>query len=84
VSGILGSGLMGSKLGTIFARTGYEVVSNYARGELKLEMLGRGAKGKARAGRDREYTRLTADPFSFPGISFRHGPDGRVSARDRW
>ena len=28
--GILGSGLMGSKLGTIFARAGHEVVFSYA------------------------------------------------------
>jgi predicted dinucleotide-binding enzyme len=29
--GILGSGLMGGKLGTIFARAGHEVVFSYAR-----------------------------------------------------
>ena len=29
--GILGSGLMGAKLGTIFARAGHEVVFSYAR-----------------------------------------------------
>lgn len=29
--GILGSGMMGAKLGTIFARAGHEVVSSYAR-----------------------------------------------------
>jgi len=29
--GILGSGLMGGKLGTIFARAGHEVVFTYAR-----------------------------------------------------
>ena len=48
--GILGSGLMGSKLGTIFARAGHEVVFSYARSEKKLERLARNAKGKARAG----------------------------------
>jgi prephenate dehydrogenase len=29
--GILGSGLMGGKLGTLFARAGHEVVFSYAR-----------------------------------------------------
>ena len=52
--GILGSGLMGGKLGTIFARAGHEVVFSYARSEKKLEKLARGAKGKARAGTPRE------------------------------
>ncbi len=48
--GILGSGLMGGKLGTIFARAGHEVVFSYARTTQKLEKLARAAKGKARAG----------------------------------
>jgi 8-hydroxy-5-deazaflavin:NADPH oxidoreductase len=48
--GILGSGLMGGKLGTIFARAGHEVVFSYARSEQKLTRLAREAKGKARAG----------------------------------
>ena len=52
--GILGSGLMGSKLGTIFARAGHEVVFSYARSERKLKRLARNAKGKARAGTPRE------------------------------
>jgi predicted dinucleotide-binding enzyme len=52
--GILGSGLMGSKLGTIFARAGHEVVFSYARSEQKLERLAREAQGKARAGTPRE------------------------------
>ena len=47
--GILGSGLMGGKLGTIFARAGHEVLFSYARSEQKLQMLARDAKGKARA-----------------------------------
>jgi predicted dinucleotide-binding enzyme len=34
--GILGSGLMGGKLGTIFARAGHEVVFSYARSMEKL------------------------------------------------
>jgi predicted dinucleotide-binding enzyme len=52
--GILGSGLMGSKLGTIFARAGHEVVFSYARDEAKLRKLAREARGKARAGTPRE------------------------------
>ncbi len=48
--GILGSGLMGAKLGTIFARAGHDVVFSYARSERKLKRLARGAGAKARAG----------------------------------
>jgi len=48
--GILGSGLMGGKLGTIFARAGHEVVFSYARSKEKLRRLARDAHGKARAG----------------------------------
>src|SRR5213594_4298000 len=55
--GILGSGLMGGKLGTIFARAGHEVVFSYARSQTKLKMLARDAKGKARAGTPREATK---------------------------
>jgi predicted dinucleotide-binding enzyme len=47
--GILGSGLMGGKLGTIFARAGHEVVFSYARHKAKLEGLARDAGGNARA-----------------------------------
>ena len=39
--GILGSGLMGGKLGTIFARAGHDVVFSYARRKKKLEELAR-------------------------------------------
>jgi len=52
--GILGSGLMGAKLGTIFARAGHEVVSSYARSEQKLKRLARVAGGSARPGTPRE------------------------------
>jgi len=48
--GILGSGLMGGKLGTIFARAGHEVVFSYARSNHKLKRLARDAQGNARAG----------------------------------
>ena len=39
--GILGSGLMGGKLGTIFARAGHEVVFSYSRSQKKLNALAR-------------------------------------------
>lgn len=48
--GILGSGLMGAKLGTIFARAGHDVVFSYARSMDKLKGLAREAGGNARAG----------------------------------
>src|SRR5262249_13821571 len=52
--GILGSGLMGGKLGTLFARAGHQVVFSYARSEEKLKRLARKAGGKAFAGTPRE------------------------------
>jgi predicted dinucleotide-binding enzyme len=52
--GILGSGLMGGKLGTLFARAGHEVVFSYARSRAKLQRLAREAGGEARAGTPRE------------------------------
>jgi len=55
--GILGSGLMGGKLGTIFARAGHEVVFSYARRHEKLEQLAREAQGNARAGTPGEAAR---------------------------
>ena len=58
--GILGSGLMGGKLGTIFARAGHEVVFSYARSEQKLKTLARNAKGNATHGTPREAA-LEAD-----------------------
>src|SRR5436190_17283027 len=48
--GILGSGLMGGKLGTIFARVGHEVIFSYARSEQKLKRLAQNAGGNARPG----------------------------------
>ena len=48
--GILGSGLMGGKLGTIFARAGHEVVFSYSHSKAKLEKLARDAGGRASAG----------------------------------
>ena len=55
--GILGSGLMGGKLGTLFTRAGHEVVFSYARSRKKLETLARDAGGKARAGTPDEAAR---------------------------
>jgi predicted dinucleotide-binding enzyme len=52
--GILGSGLMGGKLGTLFARAGHEVVFSYARSQEKLNRLARDAGGGARAGTPKE------------------------------
>lgn len=48
--GILGSGLMGAKLGTLFARCGHEVTFSYSRSEQKLGRLAREAGHGARAG----------------------------------
>jgi predicted dinucleotide-binding enzyme len=48
--GILGSGLMGSKLGTLFAWAGHEVVFSYSHDRKKLERLARKAGPKAGAG----------------------------------
>jgi predicted dinucleotide-binding enzyme len=52
--GILGSGLMGGTLGTLFARAGHEVVFSYSRSRKNLERLARDARGGARAGTPRE------------------------------
>jgi hypothetical protein len=52
--GILGSGLMGSKLGTIFARAGHEVTFSYARDQEKLKRLAREAGNHAKAGLPQE------------------------------
>jgi predicted dinucleotide-binding enzyme len=55
--GILGSGLMGGKLGTLWARAGHEVVFSYARQRGKLERLASTAGESARAGTPAEATR---------------------------
>src|ERR1019366_7134045 len=52
--GILGSGFMGGKLGTIFARAGHEVVFSYARSNDKLKRLACDAQGDAHAGTPHE------------------------------
>ena len=56
--GILGSGLMGGKLGTIFGRAGHEVIFSYARSAQKLARLAREAGAKARSGTAREAAQL--------------------------
>jgi hypothetical protein len=48
--GILGCGLMGGKLGTIFAHAGHEVVLSYSRDREKLEKLAHDAGENARVG----------------------------------
>jgi 8-hydroxy-5-deazaflavin:NADPH oxidoreductase len=48
--GILGAGLMGGKLGTLFTRAGHEVVFSYSRSGQKLKRLARDAQGNARTG----------------------------------
>jgi predicted dinucleotide-binding enzyme len=58
--GILGSGLMGGKLGTIFARAGHEVIFSYARRREKLERLARQAGNDARASTPHEAARADA------------------------
>jgi hypothetical protein len=55
--GILGSGRMGGKLGTIFVRAGHDVVFSYAREREKLERLARDSGGVARAGTPAEAAR---------------------------
>jgi hypothetical protein len=55
--GILGSGLMGGKLGTIFARAGHEVVFSYSRSDAKLARLAADAGSNARPGTPAEAAR---------------------------
>jgi predicted dinucleotide-binding enzyme len=54
--GMLGSGLMGGKLGTLLARAGHEVIFSYARSQEKLKQLAHEAHPSARAGTPREAT----------------------------
>lgn len=60
--GILGSGLMGGKLGTIFARAGHEVLFSYARTEGKLKKLARAAKGNTQVGTPEEAAKNADAP----------------------
>jgi predicted dinucleotide-binding enzyme len=54
--GILGSGLMGGKLGTLFARAGHDVVFSYSRSKVTLSRLAQEAGPNAQAGAPREAT----------------------------
>lgn len=45
--GVLGSGLMGGALGTIWAKAGHEVTFSYSRDPAKLDRLAREAGGRA-------------------------------------
>lgn len=83
--GILGSGLMGGKLGTLFARAGHRVVFSYARSTKKLERLAREAGKNARAGTVRDAAKdadalLLAVHWSRVGEVLRQASDirGRV------
>ncbi len=67
--GILGSGLMSGKLGTIFARAGHDVVFSCARRHEKLKELARDTRGtheRAHFVRLRRRRALSC----WPGISF--------------
>ncbi|SEG67220.1 NADPH-dependent F420 reductase [Marinobacterium lutimaris] len=44
--GVIGSGLMGAKIGTIWARAGHQITFSYSRNPSKLERLARDAGGK--------------------------------------
>jgi predicted dinucleotide-binding enzyme len=55
--GIVGSGLIGGKLGILFARAGHQVVFSYSRTQRKLERLARTAGRSARAGTPAEAAR---------------------------
>ncbi|HEY0712204.1 MAG TPA: NAD(P)-binding domain-containing protein [Polyangia bacterium] len=58
--GILGSGMMGGKLGTLLAKAGHEVVFSYARSKDKLDKLAAAAGGTARAGTPRDAAQCDA------------------------
>jgi hypothetical protein len=65
--GILGSGLMGGKLGTLFARAGHDVVFSYARSQAKLKRLARIAGDNALAGTPAEAAQ-GADALLLAGL----------------
>ncbi len=80
--GILGSGLMGGKLGVLFARAGHEVVYSYARTRQKLEGLARDAGTNARAGTPRRERKRCCWPSTGPEC-MRCCPR-RATWRARW
>jgi hypothetical protein len=78
--GIIGSGLMGSKLGTIFARAGHDVVFSYSTSERKLKRLARESGEHARAGTPREAA-LDADALVL-AVHWSRVPDVLKQAGD--
>lgn len=74
--GILGSGLMDSKLGTIFARAGHDVIFSYSRTRQKLETLAKGAGAQAHVGtpsRRDARRRVARRPLDACGRCIRRG-----------
>lgn len=55
--GILGAGLMGGKLGALFARAGHDVIFSYSRSREKLERLAKEAGVRAHVGTPSDATR---------------------------
>jgi hypothetical protein len=80
--GILGSGLMGGKLGTLFARAGHDVVFSYARSDGKLQRLAQKAGPHARAGTPREAA-SNADAV-FLAVPWSRVDDVLKQAGDLW
>jgi predicted dinucleotide-binding enzyme len=62
--GILGSGLMGGQLGTVFARAGHEVVFSHTSSQKKLEGLARDGPRNAREHRVRPHEKRTPPSYS--------------------
>src|SRR5437660_541268 len=81
--GILGSGLMGGKLGTIFARAGHEVVFSDARSEEKLKRLARDAHVSARAGTPLFLSLRSRPEHKAWGVSPRKFRSSSKSPRER-
>ncbi len=70
--GILGSGLMGAKLGTLFARAGHPVVFSYSHSDAKLRRLAK------TAGRNAARRRSTRPSLAYCGDDVR---SKKVAAR---
>jgi predicted dinucleotide-binding enzyme len=83
--GFLGSGLLGGKLGSIFARAGHDVIFGYTRSNGRLKQLARVAQGNARAGTPAEAAkdRETAY-FSFWRKLSESGIRPAYLRRSRW
>ena len=58
--GMHGTGLMGGKLGTLFARAGHEVVFNSARGTETLQKVCQGRRGEGAGRPPRPFCLLVA------------------------